>query len=65
MINSFTRFLQGEDGAITVDWVLLTAAVVGLGWLMYFHLNEPIQELDGKSGTAIANIQVDPIVFPD
>lgn len=24
------KFLQDEDGAITVDWVVLTAAIVGL-----------------------------------
>jgi len=24
-------FLRGEDGAVTVDWVVLTAAIVGLG----------------------------------
>lgn len=25
------RFGEDEDGAVTVDWVVLTAAVVGLG----------------------------------
>ena len=25
------RFQEDEDGAVTVDWVVLTAAVVGLG----------------------------------
>ncbi len=25
------RFFQGEDGAVTVDWVVLTAAIVGIG----------------------------------
>lgn len=24
------KFLKSEDGAVTVDWVVLTAAVVGL-----------------------------------
>ena len=24
-------FLSSEDGAVTVDWVVLTAAIVGLG----------------------------------
>lgn len=27
----FYRFCQDEDGAVTVDWVVLTAAIVGLG----------------------------------
>jgi len=26
-----TLFLKSEDGAVTVDWVVLTAAIVGLG----------------------------------
>ncbi len=26
----FSKFLRSEDGAVTVDWVVLTAAVVGL-----------------------------------
>jgi len=24
-------FLKNEDGAVTIDWVVLTAAIVGLG----------------------------------
>ena len=27
----FKKFEAAEDGAVTVDWVVLTAAVVGLG----------------------------------
>eukprot|EP00237_Pycnococcus_provasolii_P006599 CAMPEP_0206122598 /NCGR_PEP_ID=MMETSP1472-20131121/2220_1 /ASSEMBLY_ACC=CAM_ASM_001108 /TAXON_ID=41880 /ORGANISM="Pycnococcus provasolii, Strain RCC251" /LENGTH=34 /DNA_ID= /DNA_START= /DNA_END= /DNA_ORIENTATION= len=31
-MNTFIQnFLKDEDGAVTVDWVVLTAAVVGLG----------------------------------
>lgn len=25
------NFVQDEDGAVTVDWVVLTAAIVGIG----------------------------------
>ncbi len=31
MINFIKNFRADEDGAVTVDWVVLTAAVVGLG----------------------------------
>ena len=31
MIKFFKNFSKDEDGAVTVDWVVLTAAVVGLG----------------------------------
>jgi len=31
MIKFMKKFAKEEDGAVTVDWVVLTAAVVGLG----------------------------------
>ncbi|MCZ4261015.1 hypothetical protein O4G76_09215 [Limimaricola sp. G21655-S1] len=31
MLNFFKKFSQDEAGAVTVDWVVLTAAIVGLG----------------------------------
>ncbi len=31
MINLTKNFLFNETGAVTVDWVVLTAALVGLG----------------------------------
>lgn len=30
-MNLLNLFLEDESGAVTVDWVVLTAAVVGLG----------------------------------
>lgn len=30
----FLNFLRNEDGAVTVDWVVLTASVVSLGAVM-------------------------------
>ena len=31
LINLVKNFKRDEDGAVTVDWVVLTAAIVGLG----------------------------------
>ncbi len=31
LFNLIKRFERDEDGAVTVDWVVLTAAIVGLG----------------------------------
>ncbi|MEN9411087.1 MAG: hypothetical protein RL216_3061 [Pseudomonadota bacterium] len=31
LLNVFKRFKNEESGAVTVDWVVLTGAVVGLG----------------------------------
>lgn len=30
MLNKIKTYMTAEDGAVTVDWVVLTAAVVGL-----------------------------------
>ncbi|MCR8723655.1 Flp family type IVb pilin [Frigidibacter sp. ROC022] len=31
MMKLFRKVREDEDGAVTVDWVVLTAAVVGMG----------------------------------
>jgi Flp pilus assembly pilin Flp len=31
MLNFIKEFRNDEDGAVTVDWVVLTAAIVALG----------------------------------
>jgi Flp pilus assembly pilin Flp len=31
MLNFIKSFRENESGAVTVDWVVLTAAIVGLG----------------------------------
>ena len=31
MLKFIRKFRRDEDGAVTVDWVVLTAAIVGLG----------------------------------
>jgi hypothetical protein len=33
-MRKFYEFIRQEDGAVTVDWVVLTAAIVGLGVLV-------------------------------
>lgn len=35
MMNFIKNFRNDEDGAVTVDWVVLTAAVVGLAVAAY------------------------------
>lgn len=42
------RFLQDEDGAVTVDWVVLTAAVVGLGLVIAPTVGQSTFDLAGE-----------------
>ena len=34
LLNIFKSFKNDESGAVTVDWVVLTAAIVGLGMVV-------------------------------
>lgn len=34
MPNVIAHFFAQEDGAVTVDWVVLTAAIVGMGFII-------------------------------
>jgi len=39
MVSPIDEFLRSEDAAVTVDWVVITAMVLGVmfGALMVFH----------------------------
>ncbi|MEP2922178.1 hypothetical protein [Sulfitobacter sp.] len=37
-MKRYLKFLSSEDGAVTVDWVVLTAAVVSLAILAMFAI---------------------------
>ena len=51
LMNIFKRFQKDEDGAVTVDWVVLTAAIVGLGLIVMGAIQPAISNLS----TSIAN----------
>jgi len=44
-------FRNDEDGAVTVDWVVLTAAIVGLGIAVFGVISGGIQNLSGDINT--------------
>ena len=44
------RFAQDEDGAVTVDWVVLTAGVIGLTFVLSSTVGSGLQgQADGMS----------------
>ena len=45
MLNFIKNFRADEDGAVTVDWVVLTAAIVGLGIAVYGVISGGIEDL--------------------
>ena len=47
------RFKDDEDGAVTVDWVVLTAAIVGLGVAVLASVRTATIGLGDKIATAV------------
>ena len=53
MINFIKNFRNDEDGAVTVDWVVLTAAVVGLAIAAFTAIESNTGDLITAAGTAL------------
>jgi Flp pilus assembly pilin Flp len=51
LLSLFKSFKNDESGAVTVDWVVLTAAIVGLGMVVMTTVGGGIEDL----GTAIVD----------
>ena len=45
------NFAKSESGAVTVDWVVLTAAIVGLGLAVMAVVSGGIESLSGEIAT--------------
>jgi Flp pilus assembly pilin Flp len=54
----FKNFRNDEDGAVTVDWVVLTAAVVGLGAAALTMVRDQTSTLTGKISTYLNGASV-------
>ena len=51
MMNFIKNFRRDEDGAVTVDWVVLTAAVVGLAVAAYSSIESGASNLTANTST--------------
>ncbi|NBO21438.1 MAG: hypothetical protein EBU97_05850 [Rhodobacteraceae bacterium] len=54
MMNIFKNFKNDESGAVTVDWVVLTAAIVGLGAVVMTTVGGGITGLSTSVATSIS-----------
>ena len=59
MMKFINTFRKDEDGAVTVDWVVLTAAVVGLAGVAITSIQDATGGIGSSTGTAIGNIDVE------
>lgn len=59
MLNFIKNFRADEDGAVTVDWVVLTAAIVGLGIAVLVSVSAGVNDLGTKISSELSdNIDV-------
>lgn len=56
-MTKFSAFLKDEAGAVTVDWVVLTAAVVGLGLLIFSWIRPAVSNLAQSINNELADAQ--------
>lgn len=58
MTNFIKNFANDESGAVTVDWVVLTAAIVGLGVAVLATVKDGVTELSETISTQVGAITV-------
>lgn len=58
MPQTFDKFLVDEEGAITVDWVILTAAIVGLGIGVMLLIGGSTENVGTEIAGDVAKIKV-------
>lgn len=59
---TLTSFATDQSGAVTVDWVVLTSALVGLGLAVMFVVSGGVEAASGNVAEELANI--DPLTDP-
>ena len=59
----FKRFWADEDGAVTVDWLALTAAVVGVGMLSVNIVGFGVADASAEISATLRNAELGSITF--
>ncbi|ANT61884.1 hypothetical protein AYJ57_15600 [Salipiger sp. CCB-MM3] len=55
MLKFIKNFRKDEDGAVTVDWVVLTAAVVAMALGAYSMIGDSANALLSATGDAVGD----------
>jgi len=58
MFKLYRDFRRAEDGAITVDWVVLTAAIVGLGIAVITVVGQGATDTSTGLGARLASQEI-------
>lgn len=60
MLKFIKKFRKDEEGAVTVDWVVLTAAVVGLGVAGVTAVSGGVSTLADTISSNVSTAQIGP-----
>ncbi len=55
-LDRMKRWFRDDDGAVTVDWVVLTAAIVGLGLAVLLAITNSSVSLADRISTQILSV---------
>lgn len=58
MFDYIKKFRKNEEGAVTVDWVVLTAAIVGLGVSAVATVQGGVETLAGNIEAGVSGSDV-------
>lgn len=58
MLSIVNNFFHDESGAVTVDWVVLTATIVGLGFAVITSIGRGALDTSTGLGVVLANNEV-------
>ncbi|MHC0053319.1 pilus assembly protein [Actibacterium sp. D379-3] len=58
LFEMIQNFHNDESGAVTVDWVVLTAAVVGLGLVVVSAADDGMSTLAGRISSEVGGMSV-------
>ena len=56
MLRKLTAFASDDSGAVTVDWVVLTAAIVGLGMLALTPIAYSTENIADNTGAMLDSV---------
>jgi Flp pilus assembly pilin Flp len=58
MLEKLKTFIHDEDGAVTVDWVVLTAGIVGLCIAAYASIEQETNQLSADVAATVEDWDV-------
>ncbi len=63
MLDFIKTFRADEDGAVTVDWVVLTAAIVGLGIAVILAVRGGTMDMASDIGSTLSSAEIPELVI--